>query len=488
MSELVAKGEKPTEKIEAVVEEKEEVVEKTEVIVDGASKVAAGGEKEVGDDAELSALTAALKLNHETVTPFEETHLFIGEGVTFRHENFSDVPEPILEAIEKDLELKIPSPIQYHVMPQASKGRSVIAQAQTGSGKTLAFAVALLSMIDPTKDELQAVVVAPTRELIQQIANEAINNLAQRMDPKPSIKMAIKGEPTPKRGSKCKSQICCGTPGKIMDWASSGFLNFKKLRVFVLDEADEMINSFRSDIASFAEKLPKECQMLFFSATYPSECEAYCDRLAPTALKVKVPKNNLMIGQICQIRMSVPKGGKVQVLKNAYDILGVESSIVFLKTVKEAEEVSKMMLDAGFTVSTLHGKIEGTDRDAVMDQFRKGDTKFLITTDVLARGVDVPAVSVVVNYTIPKSKEHRHAPELPDAEMYLHRIGRTGRYNRRGFAITFTEDEQDERDLEGIEAEYSPPGERITIPCSSTSESILELKEYISKKKTVTRG
>ncbi len=115
----------------------------------------------------------------------------------------------------------------------------------------------MLSTIDPTKDKLQAVVVAPTRKLIQQIANEAINALVQRMVSRPSIKMAIKDESTPKRVTKCKSQICCGTPGKITDWASSIFLKFKKLAVFVLDEADEMVNSLRSDIASFVEKLPK---------------------------------------------------------------------------------------------------------------------------------------------------------------------------------------------------------------------------------------
>ena len=155
--------------------------------------------------------------------------------------------------------------------------------------------------------------------------------------------------------------------------------------------------------------------------------------------------------------MTVPPGGKLPILQDLYEILGVQSSIVFLDTKREADEVTRMMNEAGFKVSTLHGGIDGAERDKVMNDFRKQITRFLITTPVLARGVDVPAVSVVVNYCIPRMKTSPNSSvEVPDAEQYLHRIGRTGRFGRSGLAITLLESEQDFRDLMAIENEYSP--------------------------------
>eukprot|EP00605_Chrysophyceae_sp_TOSAG23-4_P002518 GSChrysophyteH1.ASY1.ANO1.2783.1 assembled CDS len=418
------------------------------------------------DDELSNAFEDALNINAGTKISHEESHLYIGDGFSFRDEKFKAVPTPILDAIEKDLEMTVPSPIQFHTIPKTVEGKSVIAQAQTGSGKTLAFGVALLSRLDLALEQMQALVIAPTRELAIQI-----------------IEMAVAGGGKIARGARCKSHVVVGTSGKIKDWSSNSkkYIDFKTLKVLVLDEADMMVKNdgFREDVTSFTSKCRADCQYLFFSATYPDDCETYCKQLAPAAFLVKVPKNNLMVKQIFQVRMKVPKGGKVQMLKHAYDILSVESSIVFLDTVAEADAVSRMLLDEGFTVSTLHGKIDGADRDTIMDAFRRGETKFLVTTDVLSRGVDVPAVSVVVNFTVPRSKADRNSPNLPDSELYLHRIGRTGRYGRRGFAITLIETTMDEVDLEEIEKAYSPT-ERVTVPCESSFEHIAALKEAIS--------
>ena len=434
------------------------------------------------DDQLTSHFESALKMNSQTSIAQEESHLYVGKDATWRDQKFSGVPEAILAAIEKDLELPSPSPIQDLTIPHTILGKSVIAQAQTGSGKTIAFAVALLARVDARQEVTQALVVAPTRELALQIVSDAIAPLAKRMVPMPTIEMAVAGGDKIARGAKCKAQVVVGTSGKIKDLSSSSkkYLDFKTLKVMVLDEADMMVKSdgFRDDVTGFHSKCRADCQFLFFSATYPEDCEAYCRSLAPTAFLVKVPKNNLMIKHIFQVRMTVPMNGKVQMLKDAYEILGVESSIVFLDTVAEADQVSKMLVDEGFTVSTLHGRIEAENRDSIMDAFRRGDTKFLVTTDVLSRGVDVPAVSVVVNFTVPRSKLTRDSPNLPDSELYLHRIGRTGRYGRRGFAITLIENEQDERDLLAIEQAYGK--ERLTVPCQASFEHISALKEAIA--------
>ncbi len=438
-------------------------------------------------DAQLTnQFESALKINNASELKEEDSHLFVGKDVTWRDPKFRDVPSAILEAIEKDLELPTPSPIQDLTIPHTVAGKSVIAQAQTGSGKSFAFAVTLLSRINASQDVMQAMVIAPTRELALQIVSDAIGPLSKRMTPKPVIEMAIAGGDRIARGAKCKAHVVVGTSGKIKDLSSSSkkYIDFKTLKVLVLDEADMMVKSegFRDDVSGFIAKCRADCQLLFFSATYPEDCEAYCKSLAPQAFLVKVPKNNLMIKHIFQVRMTVPVGGKVQMLKDAYEILGVESSIVFLDTVNEADEVSRMLINEGFTVSTLHGRIESADRDSIMDAFRRGETKFLVTTDVLSRGVDVPAVSVVVNYTVPRSKMNRDSPNLPDSELYLHRIGRTGRYGRRGFAITLIENSQDERDLLAIEQAYSKE-ERVTVPCESSFEHISALKEAIATRK-----
>ena len=220
-------------------------------------------------------------------------------------------------------------------------------------------------------------------------------------------------------------------------------------------------------------KCSADCQYLFFSATYTDACLKFCQSLAPSAFTINIKKSNVMIKQIFQVRMKVEMGKKLQVLKDCYTNLETESSIVFLDTRAEAEAVSKMLIDDGYPVSTLHGDIKGDMRDAIMEQFRNQETKFLVTTNVLARGVDVPSVSVVVNYNVPRKQGG-----VVDDESYVHRIGRTGRFANKGIAITLLENEEDERALESIENEFNP-AERTTVPCDSSKKSILALKQQL---------
>ncbi len=381
------------------------------------------------------------------------------------------------------MNLKRPSPIQALTVPLMIDGHSVIAQAQTGSGKTVAFTIGLLSRIDLNMNQVQALVLAPTRELADQIVTDAVAPLAARFEPKLKVEKALAGNLIG-RGAKCSSHVIVGTPGTVKSWLSKKYFRTDTLKVFVLDEADFMVKdsvlgaTFRKEV----NEIRKGClraQMLLFSATYPQECLDYCNTMAPGATTVAVPKNDLMLKEIFQVRMTVPPGGKLEVLQDLYEILGVQSSIVFLDTKKEADDVTRMMNEAGFKVSTLHGGIDGADRDRVMNDFRKQITRFLITTPVLARGVDVPAVSVVVNYTIPRMKISANSDTVvPDAEQYLHRIGRTGRFGRSGLAISLIENEQDFKDLMAIEYEYSP-GKPMTTEWPAAN--IADLKPAAAK-------
>jgi len=191
------------------------------------------------DDQLTNRFEKALKLNNANDLNSEDSHLFVGKDATWRDPKFRDVPAAILEAIEKDLELPTPSPIQDLTIPHTVAGKSVIAQAQTGSGKSFAFAVTLLSRIDASQDVMQGMVIAPTRELAIQIVSDAIGPLSKRMVPKPVIELAIAGGDRIARGARCRSQIVVGTSGKIKDLSSSSkkYLDLRTLKVLVLDEA-----------------------------------------------------------------------------------------------------------------------------------------------------------------------------------------------------------------------------------------------------------
>lgn len=432
----------------------------------------------------ISAQLSALSLNRNRSEEIKSAgHLTI-EGVdSFSHPTLEAIPKPILEALELDMNLKRPSPIQALTVPLMMEGRSVIAQAQTGSGKTVAFTIGLLSRVDLAANHVQCLVMAPTRELADQIVTDAVQPLSSRYSPQLKVEKALAGNEI-RRGAKCSSHVIVGTTGTIKSWLSKKYFKLDAIKVMVLDEADFMVKdsvvgaTFRKEVSDIRKGCPN-AQMLLFSATFPPECMDYCNSLCPGATTVAVPKNDLMLKEIFQVRMSVPNGGKLLVLQDLYEILGVQSSIVFLETKKEADEVTRMMNEAGFKVSTLHGGIDGSERDKVMSDFRKQITRFLITTPVLARGVDVPAVSVVVNYTIPRMKAQRNSDAtVPDAEQYLHRIGRTGRFGRSGLAITLIENQQDLKDLTAIEDEYSP-GKRMTTEWSP--DDIAGLKPAASK-------
>ena len=366
-------------------------------------------------------------------------------------------PRPILESLTLEMRFEKPSQIQASTLPLILDGHNVIAQAQSGAGKTIAFVVGMLAKVDTSQACVQALCLTPTRELANQILSDAVKPLSTRM-PAVRCEEALPGRDIEK-GAVCSSHVVVGTPGTVKRWISTGYLKMQTIRIFVLDEADKMVEerSLGADTLQIKNKLPKQTQILFFSATYEKEILNYARKIVPRAYLV-TPRSTeeLVLDVIFQVRMDVNKsaGGKLQVLKDIYDFMTLQQSIVFVEMKREADNVAAMMRQGGFEVSVLHGELAPHDRDRVMDEFRAGRTKVLITTNALARGVDVPAVAVVVNYDLPVMRQGQR--QVSDPATYLHRIGRCGRFGRRGTAINFLLKPEDWQILESIERHYSP--------------------------------
>eukprot|EP00601_Ochromonadales_sp_CCMP2298_P013938 CAMPEP_0173235146 /NCGR_PEP_ID=MMETSP1142-20121109/10667_1 /TAXON_ID=483371 /ORGANISM="non described non described, Strain CCMP2298" /LENGTH=563 /DNA_ID=CAMNT_0014165361 /DNA_START=31 /DNA_END=1722 /DNA_ORIENTATION=- len=379
----------------------------------------------------------------------------LSAGILFTDPSLK-IPPPILESLTLEMRFEKPSEIQASTLPLILDRHNVIAQAQSGAGKTIAFVIGMLAAIDPHSHTCQALCLTPTRELANQILSDAVRPLSSRLTV--TYEEGLPGREVP-RGAVCASHIVVGTPGTVKRWVKMGYLPLDRVRVFVLDEADKMVEerSLGADTIAIRKKLPNTCQILFFSATYGSEIIALARQLVPRAFLV-TPRSTeeLVLDVIFQVRMDVTKcqGGKLQVLKDIYDFMTVQQSIVFVEMRREADNVAGMMRQGGFEVSTLHGELSPQDRDRVMADFRAGRTKVLITTNALARGVDVPAVAVVVNYDLPVTRMGNRL--VGDEATYLHRIGRCGRFGRRGTAINFLEKSTDFDILSSIEKHYSP--------------------------------
>jgi ATP-dependent RNA helicase DDX19/DBP5 len=377
-----------------------------------------------------------------------------------------------------------PSAVQATTIPYIQDGMNVIAQAQAGSGKTISFTIGMLSRIDPNIQAVQALCLTPTRDLAQQIINDAVVRLACRM-PGVKVEPALPGynqDLLP-----VKSHIVVGTPGKVKDWITRGVLNVSQVKVFVLDEADEMVKQGAKTLAAetiaIKNKLPSSCQILLLSATYPPQVLTYAQRIVDNAVTVKLASDQeLILSELFQVNMDVNKvstGGKLQILRDIYDFMTVSQSIIFVETKVEAQSVSKLMNDMGFGVSVLTGDLEGAVRDQTLQDFRDGKSKVLITTNVLARGVDIPAVAVVVNYDVPGSKAPSGKFFEDACSVYVHRIGRCSRFGRRGVAINLLQTEQDFATMSAIENHYSP-GKRMTKDWDP--RNIEELRDFIENR------
>lgn len=360
-----------------------------------------------------------------------------------------------------------PSKVQAATLPLIMDQKNIIAQAQSGSGKTVAFTCGLLSRIDlADRSGVQAICLAPTRELASQIYRDAMVPLSTYMEGL-VIEQALAGMRVA-RGAKSNAHLIVGSPGRILDLYKQGYFTFSTVKIFVLDEADEMVaktakgRDLGAQTLEIKAAIPESAQILFFSATFTADILKYSKSIVPKAYSVTLKNTeSLVLKVIRQVTINTTDvaGGKLKVLQDIYTALSIQQSIVFCGMKKEADAVSRMMIDTGFPVSTLHSDLENDQRDRVMEDFREGKSKVLVTTNALARGVDVPTVAVVVNYDLPVIR--KGAKIEPDHATYVHRIGRTGRFGRQGTAISFIHTAQDADIMSKIEAYYCPDGGKM---------------------------
>lgn len=321
--------------------------------------------------------------------------------------------------------------IQEQSLPIVLNGNDLIGQAKTGSGKTAAFALSILSRLEVTNFSIQALVICPTRELADQVANE-IRRLARAI---PNIKvMSICGGVAfrPQANSlESGAHIVVGTPGRLEDHVSKQTINFSQIATLVLDEADRMLDmGFQDSLDTIIDELPKQRQTLLFSATFPPTIEEVASRVMrrPKMVKVDSLVGNLDIEQSFY---KVENGTRLKAIHLLLMEHEPESSLIFCNTKQEVEELKNNLQELGFGVLSLHGDLEQRDRDLVLTRFANKSASILVATDVAARGLDIEAVDVVINYQIAR-----------DSEVHLHRVGRTGRAGKMGRAFTLYTDKE----------------------------------------------
>ncbi|KAJ3349472.1 RNA helicase required for poly(A+) mRNA export [Entophlyctis luteolus] len=343
-----------------------------------------------------------------------------------------------------------PSKIQERALPLllATPPQNMIGQSQSGTGKTAAFVLTMLSRIDCSNPALQAVCLAPSRELARQIM-DVLREMGRFTNV--TTAFAIKDADMPKN-VKIEAQAIVGTPGTVMDYLRKHMIDPSECKIFVLDEADNMLDmqGLGDQSIRVRKAMPRTCQILLFSATWTEELRNYATRLAPNAATISLKREELSVDAIRQLYMDCrDENHKTEILMAIYGLLTIGQSIIFVRQKWKAEELARRMNEEGHVVALLHGSLEGAARDKVMDDFRDGKSKVLITTNVLARGIDILQVTLVINFDMPVTADGR-----VDPETYLHRIGRTGRFGRTGVSINFVHDKRSFEEMDAIQRHF----------------------------------
>ena len=337
-----------------------------------------------------------------------------------------------------------PSAIQQRAIVPITSGRDVIAQAQSGTGKTSMISLALCQMLDTNTREIQALVLSPTRELATQTEKTALA-LGNFMNVQVHACIGGRSIGDDIRKLDHGVHIVSGTPGRVFDMIKRRNLRTRNIKALILDEADEMLNKgFKEQIYDVYRYLPPETQVVLVSATLPQEVLEMTTKFMTDPVRILVKRDELTLEGIKQFFVAVEKEEwKFDTLCDLYDTLTITQAVIFCNTKRKVDWLTDKMRQNNFTVSSMHGDMPQKERDAIMGEFRGGTTRVLITTDVWARGIDVQQVSLVINYDLPNNREN-----------YIHRIGRSGRYGRKGVAINFVKAD-DVRILRDIEQYYS---------------------------------
>ncbi|MBL0386388.1 DEAD/DEAH box helicase [Tumebacillus sp. ITR2] len=335
------------------------------------------------------------------------------------------IDNDVLRSLE-EMGFESATPIQSETIPLALQGNDVIGQAQTGTGKTAAFVIPTLSRIDKNRNAIQVLIIAPTRELAIQVADETAKlGKFSRVNVLP----VYGGQPIDRqiKALKRNPEFIIGTPGRLLDHIRRKTIRLQDVSTVILDEADEMLDmGFLEDIEAILAEVPnEERQTLLFSATMPDPIRRLAERFMKSPQIVKIQPQGVTAPKIAQIYYEVADKNKVDALTRLLDVEDPELGVIFCRTKKGVDELQKLLQARGYLASGLHGDMTQRERDQVMHQFRQGTIDLLIATDVAARGLDVEGVSHVINYDIPQ-----------DVDSYVHRIGRTGRAGREGKALT----------------------------------------------------
>lgn len=348
-------------------------------------------------------------------------------------DSFSTLPISKAQIANLDsLGYKKMTAIQAQSLPHVLKGRDLIAQAKTGSGKTAAFGIGLLENINPRFFGVQALILCPTRELADQVGKE-LRRLARSI---PNIKLVLLcgGKPFgPQRGSlEHGAHIAVGTPGRIQDHLRKETLKLDSLKTLVLDEADRMLDmGFFDVMTEIIGQTPKNRQTLMFSATYPDAIKKLCRSIQRNPVTVTVEAEHKP-GVIDQIFYEVQKHERNNTLLALFEHYKPETTLVFCHTKKQCDEVARFLNGRKIDALAIHGDLDQRERDQVLVRFANNSCPVLVATDVAARGLDIKSLRAVINYELPR-----------DPEIYVHRIGRTGRAGETGIALSiFTESEQ----------------------------------------------
>jgi len=368
----------------------------------------------------------------------------MSEEVT-AHESFDamDLNEDVLRGIYS-YGYEKPSAIQSRSIVPMSQGRDMIAQAQSGTGKTGAFTIGLLHRVDVSLNAPQVIVLSPTRELARQ-SQTVISCIGDYTGIRTTL--AVGGARTNYDELK-RAHVIVGTPGRTLDLLTKSSIN-RSINLLVIDEADEMLSvGFEEQMYSVFQELPKDMQVCLFSATMPEQIVELSNKfMKPDRLHILCKAEEVTLDGIKQFYVDCSREDfKLDVLKDLYETLTVSQSVIFVNSRRKCQWLYDQLEMADFTVSCLHGDMEDAERAAKMQEFRTGASRVLLATNVLARGIDVQQVSLVVNYDLPRGEEGR--------ENYIHRIGRGGRFGRKGVAINFVTQE-DVPTLRAIEKFWS---------------------------------
>ncbi|WP_045519631.1 DEAD/DEAH box helicase [Neobacillus niacini] len=341
--------------------------------------------------------------------------------------NFEDyhLSEEIRRALDV-LKYDNPTEVQKEVIPKALENQDLVVKSQTGSGKTASFAIPICEMMEWEEKKPQTLILTPTRELAVQV-REDVTNIGRFKRIKA---MAVYGkEPFAKQKEelKQKTHVVVGTPGRTMDHIERGTLELDKIKYLIIDEADEMLNmGFIDEVEAIINDLPEDRVTMVFSATLPKDVENLCHQYMKNPIHIEIAATGVTTNTIEHAVIEVKDEGKISLLKDVTVVENPESCIIFCRTKENVDNVYTELAKANYSCERLHGGLEQEDRFGVMDGFKMGNFRYLVATDVAARGIDIDNVTLIINYDVPMEKE-----------SYVHRTGRTGRAGNKGKAITF---------------------------------------------------